>query len=198
RPRPAAAAPRPFPRRSPPRRHTAPNSWRWTEAMLEALTEAGLTGQQRVIAQRCLVAYITGALQAQYLGPWPGQAPPRSRPCHPTGTRYSPRPRNTPATCHQSRNSGKGSTLSCGALACQLGAEARGGFGHRGQLAVGGLTGEVLHPAVRGEHKTLGPDVGQRLPGPLGHLTRGLHGVVVQVEHAEDNRLALQGFEHGA
>ena len=53
-------------------RHTAPNSWRWTEAMLAALTEAGFAGQQRVIAQRCLVAYITGALQAQYLGPLAG------------------------------------------------------------------------------------------------------------------------------
>jgi len=53
-------------------RHTAPNSWRWTEAVLAALTEAGLTGQRRVIALRCLVAYITGALQAEYLGPLAG------------------------------------------------------------------------------------------------------------------------------
>ena len=53
-------------------RHTAPNSWRWTEAVLVALTEGGLTGQRRVIALRCLVAYITGALQAEYLGPLAG------------------------------------------------------------------------------------------------------------------------------
>ncbi len=53
-------------------RHTAPNSWRWSEAVLAALTEAGLTGQRRVIALRCLVAYVTGALQAQYLGPLAG------------------------------------------------------------------------------------------------------------------------------
>lgn len=53
-------------------RHAAPNSWRWIEAMLAALTEAGFTGQRRVIAQRCLVAYITGALEAQYYGPLAG------------------------------------------------------------------------------------------------------------------------------
>jgi hypothetical protein len=45
---------------------------RWSEAVLAALTEAGLTGQRRVIALRCLVAYVTGALQAQYLGPLAG------------------------------------------------------------------------------------------------------------------------------
>lgn len=53
-------------------RHAAPNSWRWSEAVLAALTGAGFTGQQRVIALRCLVAYITGALQAEYLGPLGG------------------------------------------------------------------------------------------------------------------------------
>lgn len=53
-------------------RHTAPNSWRWSEAVLAALTQAGLTGRRRVIALRCLVAYVTGALQAQYLGPLAG------------------------------------------------------------------------------------------------------------------------------
>jgi AcrR family transcriptional regulator len=53
-------------------RHAAPNSWRWGEAMLGALTEAGFTGQQRVIAFRCLLAYIIGALQAEYLGPLSG------------------------------------------------------------------------------------------------------------------------------
>ena len=53
-------------------RHTAPNSWRWSEAVLAALTDAGLTGQRRVIALRCVVAYITGALQAEYLGPLTG------------------------------------------------------------------------------------------------------------------------------
>ena len=53
-------------------RHAAPNSWRWTEAVLAALTEAGFTGPARVIALRCLVSYITGALQAEYLGPLGG------------------------------------------------------------------------------------------------------------------------------
>jgi hypothetical protein len=40
--------------------------------VLAALTEAGITGQRRVIALRCVVAYVTGALQAQYLGPLAG------------------------------------------------------------------------------------------------------------------------------
>jgi AcrR family transcriptional regulator len=53
-------------------RHAAPNSWRWSEAVLAALTEAGFTGRARVIALRCLVSYITGALQAEYLGPLGG------------------------------------------------------------------------------------------------------------------------------
>lgn len=53
-------------------RHAAPNSWRWTEAMLAALTEAGFTGHRRVIALRCVVAYITGALETQYYGPLAG------------------------------------------------------------------------------------------------------------------------------
>jgi AcrR family transcriptional regulator len=53
-------------------RHAAPNSWRWSEAVLAALTEAGFTGPARVIALRCLVSYITGALQAEYLGPLGG------------------------------------------------------------------------------------------------------------------------------
>ncbi|HEX7993943.1 MAG TPA: TetR/AcrR family transcriptional regulator C-terminal domain-containing protein [Streptosporangiaceae bacterium] len=54
-------------------RHASQHSWRWTEAMLAALTEGGFSGQRRVIAQRCVVAYITGALQAQYYGPLSGQ-----------------------------------------------------------------------------------------------------------------------------
>jgi AcrR family transcriptional regulator len=53
-------------------RHNAPHSLRWSEAMLAALTEAGLTGQRRAVALRCLVAYITGTLQAQHYGPIDG------------------------------------------------------------------------------------------------------------------------------
>jgi Tetracyclin repressor-like, C-terminal domain len=40
--------------------------------MLGALTDAGFAGQQRVIAFRCLLAYIVGVLQAEYLGPLSG------------------------------------------------------------------------------------------------------------------------------
>jgi AcrR family transcriptional regulator len=42
--------------------HTSPNAWRCLEAMLGALTQAGFTGQQRVIAMRCLTAYVFGAV----------------------------------------------------------------------------------------------------------------------------------------
>lgn len=41
-------------------------------SFIRPLTEAGFAGEQRVIALPCLVAYITGALQAQTLGPLPG------------------------------------------------------------------------------------------------------------------------------
>lgn len=47
-------------------RHNAPASLRWIEAMLEVLTEAGFTGQDRVIAQRTIVGYLLGALQNEH------------------------------------------------------------------------------------------------------------------------------------
>ncbi len=40
--------------------------------VLGLLTEAGFTGRRRVIAFRCLLAYIVGALQAESLGPRAG------------------------------------------------------------------------------------------------------------------------------
>jgi AcrR family transcriptional regulator len=46
----------------------SPSAWRWLEAMLSALTQAGFTGQQRVIAYRCLQAYVLGAVQIESLG----------------------------------------------------------------------------------------------------------------------------------
>ena len=53
-------------------RHTSPHSWRWSETVLGLLTEAGFTGRRRVVAFRCLLAYIAGGLQAESLGPLAG------------------------------------------------------------------------------------------------------------------------------
>src|SRR5262249_56239936 len=53
-------------------RHTSLHSWRWSETVLGLLTEAGFTGRRRVVAFRCLLAYIVGALQAESLGPLAG------------------------------------------------------------------------------------------------------------------------------
>jgi len=53
-------------------RQSAPSSWRWGEALLGALTEGGFDGPRRVIAFRCLLAYVIGALQAESLGPLAG------------------------------------------------------------------------------------------------------------------------------
>lgn len=53
-------------------RHTAPTSLRWIETMLSVLSEAGFAGKERVVAQRSLVSYLLGALQAEHLGPLSG------------------------------------------------------------------------------------------------------------------------------
>ncbi|MDQ0377340.1 TetR/AcrR family transcriptional regulator [Amycolatopsis thermophila] len=49
-------------------RHRAPSSTRWGEAMLTVLTEAGITGEQRVIAFRAILGYVFGALQVEHFG----------------------------------------------------------------------------------------------------------------------------------
>jgi AcrR family transcriptional regulator len=49
-------------------RHTSTGLFRWGEAVLAVLTEAGFAGEHRVIAFRCLVSYVIGALQYQQLG----------------------------------------------------------------------------------------------------------------------------------
>jgi AcrR family transcriptional regulator len=53
-------------------RHASQGLLRWGEAVLGALTEAGFAGEPRVIAFRCLVSYVIGALQYQQLGPLSG------------------------------------------------------------------------------------------------------------------------------
>jgi AcrR family transcriptional regulator len=49
-------------------RHTSLGVFRWGEAVLAVLTAAGFAGERRVIAFRCLVSYVIGALQYQQLG----------------------------------------------------------------------------------------------------------------------------------
>jgi AcrR family transcriptional regulator len=53
-------------------RHASQEVKRCAEAFLRALTEGEFAGEQRVIALRTLVSYLSGALQAQHLGPLDG------------------------------------------------------------------------------------------------------------------------------
>lgn len=54
-------------------RHSVPASLVQIEAMLAILTDAGLTGERRVIAQRTIVAYVFGMLQNEHYGPLSGR-----------------------------------------------------------------------------------------------------------------------------
>lgn len=49
-------------------RHTSHRTLQWIEAMLGVLTDAGFTDTGRVIAQRTLVNYLVGTIQADHLG----------------------------------------------------------------------------------------------------------------------------------
>jgi tetratricopeptide (TPR) repeat protein len=69
---------------------------------------------------------------------------------------------------------------------------------HRGQLPEGGLARQVLHAAVRGEHQPVGRHVPQRPAHPAGHRLRRLHRRVAQVQHAQDDGLAVQLGQHRA
>ncbi len=53
-------------------RHASGEIRRWAEALLRVLTEAGFSGERRVIALRCLLSFVIGALQYQQLGPLSG------------------------------------------------------------------------------------------------------------------------------
>jgi AcrR family transcriptional regulator len=53
-------------------RHSVPASLTQIEAMLAILTDAGFTGERRVIAQRTIVAYLFGMLQNEHYGPLAG------------------------------------------------------------------------------------------------------------------------------
>lgn len=54
-------------------RHRSPGVLHWSEAVLAVLTEAGVEGEQRVIALRGLLSYVIGAIQLEHLGPLSGQ-----------------------------------------------------------------------------------------------------------------------------
>ncbi|MDQ2874031.1 MAG: TetR/AcrR family transcriptional regulator C-terminal domain-containing protein [Actinomycetota bacterium] len=51
----------------------SPSAWRWLDAVLRSLTRAGFTAPQRVVAVRCLQAYVIGALESQALNPLSGE-----------------------------------------------------------------------------------------------------------------------------
>lgn len=54
-------------------RHAAPSSLRWIEEMLTVLRAAGFRSEMLVVAQRTLVDYLVGALQAQQLAALAGE-----------------------------------------------------------------------------------------------------------------------------
>jgi AcrR family transcriptional regulator len=54
-------------------RHRIQASLRWGEAMLGALADGGITGADRVIAFRTLLAFVLGAAQVEHLGPLSGE-----------------------------------------------------------------------------------------------------------------------------
>ncbi|XXU46019.1 TetR/AcrR family transcriptional regulator [Sorangium sp. So ce1014] len=53
-------------------RHSSEGLRRFGEALLGVLTAAGFAGAHRVIAFRSLISYVSGALQAEHLGPLSG------------------------------------------------------------------------------------------------------------------------------
>ncbi|WP_336317902.1 TetR/AcrR family transcriptional regulator [Streptomyces lavendofoliae] len=53
-------------------RHHSPAGLRWSETVLAILTEAGFTGERRVVALRGLLGYVIGAIQLEHLGPMSG------------------------------------------------------------------------------------------------------------------------------
>ncbi|MFD7322795.1 TetR/AcrR family transcriptional regulator [Streptomyces sp. NPDC059875] len=49
-------------------RHRLPGLLRWSESLLGLLAEAGIEGEERVVALRGLIAYVVGAVQLEHLG----------------------------------------------------------------------------------------------------------------------------------
>ncbi|MDH2430395.1 TetR/AcrR family transcriptional regulator [Sphaerisporangium sp. TRM90804] len=55
-------------------RHSSAAVLRWAEVVLAVLTEAGFTGEKRVVALRGVLAYLIGSIQLEHLGPLSGPA----------------------------------------------------------------------------------------------------------------------------
>lgn len=53
-------------------RHRSERLLGWSETLVGILKEAGLDGPRRVVALRCLLAYVIGALQLDHLDPLAG------------------------------------------------------------------------------------------------------------------------------
>ncbi|GAA0216979.1 TetR/AcrR family transcriptional regulator C-terminal domain-containing protein [Saccharothrix mutabilis subsp. mutabilis] len=53
-------------------RHRSPALSRWSEAVLGVLAANGFEGPRRVVALRCLLGYLIGAVQLEHLGPLSG------------------------------------------------------------------------------------------------------------------------------
>ncbi|MFB9238205.1 TetR/AcrR family transcriptional regulator [Plantactinospora siamensis] len=53
-------------------RHRSAGVLRWSETVLGVLGAAGFAGTARVVALRAIVAYVSGALQLEHLGPLDG------------------------------------------------------------------------------------------------------------------------------
>lgn len=53
-------------------RHRSAAISRWSEAVLEVLAANGFSGPRRVVALRCLLSYLIGAVQLEHLGPLTG------------------------------------------------------------------------------------------------------------------------------
>jgi AcrR family transcriptional regulator len=53
---------------------SAPSAWRWLEELLRALTQAGFSAKERVIAVRTLQAYLIGSVQSEYLNSLAGDS----------------------------------------------------------------------------------------------------------------------------
>ncbi|MGA2529467.1 MAG: TetR/AcrR family transcriptional regulator C-terminal domain-containing protein [Acidimicrobiales bacterium] len=53
---------------------SSPDAWRWLEELLRALTKAGFSARERVIAVRAIQAYLIGSVQSEYLNSLTGDS----------------------------------------------------------------------------------------------------------------------------
>ena len=53
-------------------RHRSPALLRWSETLVAVLADAGVEGEDRVVALRGVIGYVIGAIQLEHLGPLAG------------------------------------------------------------------------------------------------------------------------------